>query len=142
MLPRMAEILVVEDNPADVTLLREAMRNCQVPHRLRVVADGTSAIELLDSCSRRSWCPDLVLLDLNLPGRSGYDVLKAIRSNEVTASVPVIVLSSSQDQADVDRAYDAYANCYIVKPSEIDSLFDVANAIESFWLSVAELPTR
>jgi two-component system, chemotaxis family, response regulator Rcp1 len=141
MLCRMAEILVVEDNPADVALLREALRHSQVPHRVRVVSDGASAIEWFNSCTSAR-CPDLVLLDLNLPRRNGYDVLTAIRSNKATASVPVIVLSSSQDRSDVNRAYDAYANCYIVKPAQIEDLFDIANAIESFWLSTAQLPTH
>jgi two-component system, chemotaxis family, response regulator Rcp1 len=141
MLQKVADILVVEDNPADVGLLREALRQTSVPYRLRVVADGASAIELLSSCTGPD-CPDLVILDLNLPRRSGYEVLDVIRSNSMTAAVPVIVMSSSRDEADVERAYDAHANCFIVKPSELEDLLRVVLAIETFWLSVAELPTH
>lgn len=141
MLQKVADILIVEDNPADVRLLREALSHCNAPYRLRVAEDGAGAVELLQRCTSRD-CPDLVILDLSLPRIGGYEVLAAIRSNETTATVPVIVLSASQDRAEVERAYDAYANCFIAKPSEVEDLVNVVLAIESFWLGAAELPTR
>lgn len=141
MLRKIAEILVVEDNPADASMLREALRQSPIPYRLRVVQDGAAALDLLSSCESGT-CPDLVILDLNLPRRNGFEVLQAIRQNEVTASIPVIVMSSSLDHRDVERAYDSHANCFIVKPAELEELLGVVLAIENFWLSVAELPTH
>jgi two-component system, chemotaxis family, response regulator Rcp1 len=134
------EILLVEDNPADIRLIKEALRSCRIPHHLQTVGDGQSALDLMFSCNGQPTCPDLVILDLNLPTLTGHEVLQAVKADQRTACVPVIVMSSSDSVSDVRRAYEFHANCYVRKPGSLEDLFRVVTAIEAFWMTTVELP--
>jgi CheY-like chemotaxis protein len=135
-------VLVVEDNPADVVLLREALRDAGIRHELTVVDDGTRALDYLHRRAEYSDAPtpDLVLLDINLPTMSGHDVLRHIKDHEQLCCLPVIVLSSSSSPGDVQQVYRNRGNCYIRKPASLEELFQIARVIKSFWLEVAVLP--
>ena len=133
---RPIQILLVEDNPGDVRLTMEALKESQFPSTLHVVNDGVEALEYL----RNVALPDLILLDLNLPRRSGREVLTEIKSDPALRRIPVMVLSTSRSDVDVHFSYDHHANCYIQKPMELDRFFDVVRSIEQFWCSVASLP--
>jgi len=133
---RPVHILLVEDNPGDVRLTMEALKESQFPSNLHVVRDGVEALDYL----RNVALPDLILLDLNLPRRSGREVLTEIKADPALRRIPVMVLSTSRSDADVQFSYDHHANCYIQKPMELDRFFDVVRSIEQFWCSVASLP--
>ena len=139
---RPIEILLVEDNPGDVRLTIEALKEGKVYNNLSVVPDGTEAMEYLRKQGRHaeSIRPDLVLLDLNLPKKDGREVLIDIKTDEELKSIPVIILTSSQAEEDVLKAYNNYANCYVTKPVDVDQLFKIVKAIENFWLAIVKLP--
>ena len=139
---RPIEILLVEDNPGDVRLTMEALRDAKVCNNIRVVGDGDEALAALHGQGRRGGAqrPDLILLDLNLPGRDGREVLAEIKADESLKRIPVVILSTSQAEQDIIETYDLHANCYITKPVDLDQFMSVVNAIESFWLSVVKLP--
>jgi len=128
--------LLVEDNPGDVRLTIEALKESQFPNTLHVANDGVEALEYLRSAP----APDLILLDLNLPRRSGREVLTDIKSDPKLRRIPVMILSTSRSELDVQFSYDHHANCYIQKPMELDRFFDIVRSIEQFWCSVASLP--
>ena len=130
-------ILLIEDNPADVRLMREALEAGPSPKMLHVAAGAGEAEAFLAAAS--PW-PDLIILDLNLPGRHGCELLPAIRRHAVGGDVPVIVFSSSEAEEDVRRAYAASANCYVTKPGGLDRFFAALASMENFWLSTARLP--
>jgi CheY-like chemotaxis protein len=136
------DILLVEDNPADVRLTQEALKEAKVCHRLHVVVDGEQAMAYLhrQGAYIGATRPDIVLLDLNLPRKDGRQVLNEIKSNAKLRQIPVIILTTSQAEADVLEAYDAHANCYIVKPVDLDKFLSVARVIETFWLGTVMLP--
>jgi two-component system, chemotaxis family, response regulator Rcp1 len=140
---RVARVLLVEDNEADVRLTREALRESGELVRLAAVSDGEQALAYL----RREGGfadvprPDLVLLDLNLPRKNGLEVLRELRTDPELAAVPVIMLTTSSARQDVIDAYGAGANCFVVKPLELDEFMDLISAIRSFWLGVAQLPS-
>jgi chemotaxis family two-component system response regulator Rcp1 len=140
---RVARVLLVEDNEADVRLTREALRESGELVRLSTVSDGEQALAYL----RREEGftdvprPDLVLLDLNLPRKNGLEVLRELRSDADLACVPVIMLTTSSARRDIVDAYSAGANCFVVKPLELDEFMDLISAIRSFWLGVAQLPS-
>ena len=131
-------ILLVEDNPADVRLMREALNGGPVPKILHIAANGDEAEAFLAADSS-PWL-DLILLDLNLPGRHGCELLDWIRRHPRLGLVSVIVFSSSEADEDVRRAYASAANCYVTKPGDLDRFFAVLASIENFWLSTARLP--
>ncbi len=130
-------ILLVEDNPADVRLMREALSAGEVPKVIHVARTGDEADAYLSGTEP---VPDLVFLDLNLPGKHGLEVLADIRRQPRLAPLPVIIFSSSETEEDVRRAYAASANCYVAKPGSLDRYFSVLAATERFWLSTARLP--
>lgn len=136
------EILLVEDNAAEARLMREALQDAGLDHRLNIASSGEDALEFLFQCGAHSEapCADLVLLDLNLPGKSGHDVLKEVKSRPETRRIPVIVMSSSRAHRDISRAYGAHANCYVTKPANLDEFFNVVRSIENFWFQTATLP--
>jgi two-component system, chemotaxis family, response regulator Rcp1 len=134
------EILLVEDNPADVMLIREALALFRVPFRLQTAGDGESALDLVFPHDGMRGCPDLIILDLNLPKLSGHEVLQTIKTDERTRTVPVIVMSSSDSPGDVQRAYEFHANSYVRKPGNLDDLFRIVLSIETFWFGTAKLP--
>ncbi len=135
---RPIHILLVEDNPGDVRLTMEALKESRFPNTLDVASDGVEALEYLRTMAP----PDLILLDLNLPRRSGREVLVEIKADPELRRIPVMVLSTSRSEMDVQFSYDHHANCYIQKPMELDRFFDTVRLIEQFWCSVASLPLR
>ena len=140
---RPARVLLVEDNEADVRLTREALREAGDDVRLSTVGDGEQALAYLrrDGGFSEAPRPDLVLLDLNLPRKNGLEVLEELRADPSLAQIPVIVLTSSAAQSDVEAAYAGGANAFVVKPHELDAFMDLINAIRGFWLEVAQLPS-
>lgn len=132
------EILLVEDNPADVRLTVEALKTARVRNRMRVVEDGEQALEVLrDSTQAR---PDLILLDLNLPGIDGREVLRQVKADPELSVIPVCILTTSKAEEDVLRAYQNHTNCYIVKPLDLHQFVRVVEQIEEFWFTVVRLP--
>lgn len=135
------QILVVEDNPADVRLLEEVFTELCANVQLRVAKDGAEGLEMITRTGGKpNEHPDLVLLDLNLPKISGHEVLARIKKNPNTCRIPVIVLTSSRAESDVSLAYQSHANAYLKKPSTLDGLFAAADQIKSFWLETVTLP--
>jgi CheY-like chemotaxis protein len=136
------QILLIEDNPADVRLIGVAFEETQPGHHLNVAPDGEDALNFLFRRGTHINAPqvDLVLLDLNLPIMNGHAVLREIRANADTKSLPVIILSSSGAPRDVRQAYELHANGYIKKPRDLDGLYKAINSLKTFWFEVAELP--
>lgn len=127
-----AEILVVDDNPGDLALIRESFRECTVPTHVIPALDAERAFEFLNDPDRRP--PDLIILDLNLPRIDGFEVLRRIRANERLCGTPVLIMSSSTMRSDVHRSYDLLANAYIAKPSNLEAYFEIARGITKLWL--------
>ncbi len=136
------EILLVEDNPGDVDLTREALAEAKVCNHLHVVDDGAKAVDFLFQRGAYAAAPrpDLILLDLNLPKKDGREVLAEIKTDPRLAAIPVVVLTTSEAEEDICRAYQLHANCYITKPVNLKRFLDVVRAIEDFWLFVVKLP--
>ena len=136
------EILLVEDNAADVRLTAEAFKDSDVPHRFRAVRDGLEAMRYLQKSGEfhNAARPDVVLLDLNLPRKDGREVLAEMKSDPHLRRIPVVVLSTSQADGDLRDAYDLHANCYITKPIEFDRFVAVISQIRDFWLTAVCLP--
>ncbi len=137
---RTAEILLVEDNEGDAFLIESALREAGFPSHIRHVADGPAALEYLHSASGGSRAPDLVLLDLNLPGMDGREILARLKGDAELRRIPVIVLTTSDNPRDIQSSYDRLANCYVTKPVQIDDFFESIRAIAEFWFRVATLP--
>jgi chemotaxis family two-component system response regulator Rcp1 len=139
---KIAEILLVEDNPGDVRLTAEALKYGKVKKNLSVAKDGVEAVAFLRRRGRYAHAPrpDLILLDLNLPKKNGHEVLEEIKTDKRLRRIPVLVLTTSNDQDDIINTYDLCANCYIIKPVELDQFFGVVKSIEDFWLTTAKLP--
>jgi chemotaxis family two-component system response regulator Rcp1 len=139
---RRPDILMVEDNPADIRLAQEAFRNRGTHHTLNVARDGVEALDYLKQRGKfpNAIRPDLVLLDLNLPRMSGREVLAEIKADPGLMRIPVIVLTTSRATTDIQNAYDQHANCYVVKPTDLDEFLDAVRSIEDFWLKAATLP--
>ena len=139
---RLVEILLVEDNPADIELTIEALKEGKVANRLHVAEDGIEALAYLRREGKFSEAvrPDLILLDLNLPRKDGREVLEAIKSDPQVNMIPVVVLTTSDAEQDIVHTYQLHANCYITKPVDLSQLLRVVKAIDDFWLSVVRLP--
>ncbi|MGD9160349.1 MAG: response regulator [Desulfobacteraceae bacterium] len=138
------EILLVEDNPGDVRLTQEALKEGKIINNLRMAKDGVEAISFLrrEGEYADSARPDLILLDLNLPKKDGREVLMEIKKDEELRRIPVVVLTTSRAEEDIIRTYDCYANCYITKPVDFEQFINVVKSIENFWLSVVKLPHK
>jgi CheY-like chemotaxis protein len=141
---RFVKILLVEDNPADVEILRESFLESKVANQLHVVNDGEAALNFLYRRGEFATAPhpDLVLLDIGLPKKSGLEVLAEIKVDPELRHVPVIILTTSQAEEDIFRSYDLHANSYITKPVHLSELFEVLKTIEDFWLGIVKLPPR
>jgi chemotaxis family two-component system response regulator Rcp1 len=139
---RIVEILLVEDNPADVTFVQAGLASARLQHRLTIARDGEQALELLERRGKYASCPapELVLLDLNLPKKSGMEILSYIRTSSSLRRIPVIIYSSSSAQKDVNLAYECGANAYVQKPRRLDDIYNIGRAIENFWLKLTLLP--
>lgn len=137
------EMLLVEDNPDDVDLTIEALEDTKVANRLHVVTDGVAALSFLRREGQYAQAPRpaIILLDLNLPKKDGREVLANIKADPVLRRIPVIVLTTSSSQDDIQRAYAMHANCYITKPVDFEQFVQVVQAIENFWLTMVQLPT-
>ena len=144
MQTRPVELLLVEDNPGDVRLTIEALKEGRVINNLTVVKDGEEAIAVLRRQGQYADAtrPDLILLDLNLPRKSGLEVLAEIKEDPDLKQIPVVVLTTSQAEQDILRTYQLHANCYIVKPVDLNQFMAVVQAIKSFWLALVMLPPR
>ncbi|MDY6930435.1 MAG: response regulator [Halobacteriota archaeon] len=138
------EILLVEDNPGDVRLTQEAFKEGKIKNNLYVAKDGIEAIEFLRHQGEYSDSPrpDLILLDLNMPRKSGKEVLEEVKADEELRRIPVVILTTSKAEEDIFRSYDLHANCFITKPVDMDQFIEVVKFIECFWFTVVRLPTR
>jgi chemotaxis family two-component system response regulator Rcp1 len=136
------QVLLVEDNPGDVRLTREAFKDAKVHLEMHVVNDGVEAIDFLNRRGNyaRSPRPDLILLDLNLPRKDGRDVLAEVKADPSLKSIPVVILTTSASDVDIESSYLLHANCYISKPVDLDGFLTVVRSIDSFWFSVVKLP--
>jgi chemotaxis family two-component system response regulator Rcp1 len=136
------EILLVEDNPADVRLTQEALREGKVRNNLHVARDGVEALEFLrrEGKFTGSPRPDLVLLDLNLPRKDGREVLAQVKDDPELKTIPIVVLTTSSAEIDILRSYSLHANCYITKPVDLEQFVKVVKTIDDFWLTVVRLP--
>jgi DNA-binding response OmpR family regulator len=136
------DILLVEDSPSDAMMTREALECSKLVNQLYVVDDGVEAMDFLHRRGKYAGArrPGLVLLDLNLPRKSGLEVLKEIKEDRELMTIPVVVLTTSKAEEDVVKSYGAHANCYITKPIEFSRLADAVRAVGEFWLSVVTLP--
>jgi CheY-like chemotaxis protein len=138
------EVLLVEDDPGDVLMTREALEEHKVRNRLTVVSDGVAALAYLRGEEPYTGAvrPDLVLLDLNLPKRDGREVLAEIKNDESLRQIPVVILTTSQADEDVLRSYQLHANAYVTKPVDFEQFINVVRRIDDFFVSVVKLPPR
>jgi len=138
------DILLVEDNPADLRLTQEAMRGSKLLNKLHVVSDGEEALSYLRRQGKYADAPrpDLILLDLNLPKKDGREVLAEIKLDPELKVIPVVVLTTSEAVTDILKSYNLHANCYITKPVAFEQFKKVVNSIESFWFSIVKLPPK
>lgn len=136
------EILLVEDNPADVRLMVEVLKETKVRNTLTIVGDGIEALDLLRRTGRYTHAvrPKLILLDLNLPKKDGRQVLAEIKADPDLKRIPVVILTSSKAEEDIVKSYNLYANCYVTKPVDLEQFVKVVKSIENFWLTIVTLP--
>jgi len=136
------EILLVEDNPGDVRLTREAFKDGKVLNKLSVVEDGVEAMAFLRREGKYTNAPhpDLILLDLNLPKKDGRQVLAEIKVDQNLKRIPVVILTTSKSEEDILKTYDLHANCYITKPVDLEQFITVVRSVQHFWFSVVKLP--
>ena len=136
------EILVIEDNPGDVRLLQEALKEGNIRNSMNVVEDGEEALLYLNQ--RGKFCtatrPDLIFLDLNLPKKDGREVLAEIKGDTRLKQIPVVILTTSEAEQDVVRAYSLHANCYVPKPVDLETFFSTVKACQSYWFGTVRLP--
>lgn len=139
---RALDILLVEDCPGDVRLVREALERGENPHRLHVARDGVAAMEALTGTGapRESLRPDLILLDLNMPRMNGRELLAKVKSDRQLRSIPVVVLTTSDSDADVAECYNLHCNCYVTKPVELDAFIELVHRVGDFWSELVKLP--
>jgi len=141
-LGRPIEILLVEDNPGDVRLTMEALREAKVSNRIHTVFDGMQALDFLnqDGSYGNVPTPDLILLDLNLPKKDGREVLTSIKANKRIKHIPVVILTTSKSEEDIVKSYELQASCYVTKPVDLDQFLEVVKSIGDFWLTIVKLP--
>ena len=137
------EILLVEDNPGDARLAREALQDAKVRNALHWVVNGEEAMDFLRKEGKHARVPrpDLILLDLNLPRKDGREVLAEIKADPDLKRIPVVILTVSKDEEDVMKTYNLHANCFIIKPIDLNQFIKVVKSIEDFWLTVVKLPS-
>jgi CheY-like chemotaxis protein len=138
------DLLLVEDNPGDVRLTKEALKESKVRNNLFVVEDGVEAMSFLRKEGKYADAPrpDLIILDLNLPRKSGREVLEELKNDEEFKTIPVVVLTISKAEEDIVRAYANHANCYITKPLDFSKFIEITRAIQEFWLTIVKLPPK
>jgi CheY-like chemotaxis protein len=136
-------ILVVEDNEGDIRLIKEGFREAKIDNELSIVKNGEEAVQFLQRREKYKdvRMPDLILLDLNLPKKDGRELLREIKTDEHFKHIPVIILTTSNNEQDILKSYKLHANCYIQKPLNLDQFIDVVSTIDDFWFSVVKLPS-
>jgi len=141
---RPIEILLVDDNPGDVRLTLEALRDSKIQNHLHVAKDGVEAIAFLRRKGEYADAPhpDLILLDLNLPKMDGPEVLAEIKEDTALKHIPVVILTGSKDVEDITKTYNLHANCYVTKPIDLDQFIKVVTSVRDFWLTIVKLPTE
>jgi two-component system, chemotaxis family, response regulator Rcp1 len=144
LIPRCCEVLLVEDNPADARLTREALRESKMLNKLHHVKDGIEALQFLrrEEAYHDAPMPDVILLDLNLPRKDGRQVLSEMKQDPKLSLIPVVVLTTSEAERDILKSYELHANCYITKPVDLEKFIHIVQTIEAFWLAVVTLPNR
>ena len=138
------DILLVEDNPGDVRLAKEALKECKIDNTVYVVEDGIEALAFLrrEGEHEKAPRPDLILLDLNLPKKSGREVLAEVKADPSLRRIPIVVMTVSRDEEDVLKAYNLHANCYITKPIDFGQFIRITQSIEDFWFRIVKLPPK
>jgi CheY-like chemotaxis protein len=138
------EIMLVEDNPGDVRLTLEALKEGRIKNNLHVVSDGVEALEYLRNEGKYADAvrPDLILLDLNMPRKDGREVLAEVKNDPGLKHIPVVVLTTSEAERDILKAYELHANCYITKPVDLDQFLTVIRSVGNFWVEIVKLPRR
>jgi two-component system, chemotaxis family, response regulator Rcp1 len=138
------DILLVEDNPGDVRLTQIALRDSKIKNRISVVNDGVEALAFLrrEGQYSDSPFPDIILLDLNLPRKNGREVLEEIKRDELLRRIPVVILTTSDDEKDILATYNLHANCFITKPVDLARFVEIVKSIEYFWLTIVKLPPQ
>jgi CheY-like chemotaxis protein len=141
-LGKMVEILLIEDNPGDIRLVKEVFKDAKLNNNLQVALDGEEALKILRQEGEffNSPRPDLILLDLNLPKKNGREVLREIKEDESLKCIPVVILTTSSAEEDLIETYKRDANCYITKPVDLDEFIKVVKSIQNFWLEIVKLP--
>jgi two-component system, chemotaxis family, response regulator Rcp1 len=141
--PKAIEILLVEDNPGDARLAKEALKEGKIKNTLYTVGDGVEATDFLFRKGKYTDAPrpDLIILDLNLPKKDGREVLQEIKNDDRTKRIPVVILTMSKADEDIFKSYNLHANCYIIKPLDLDKFILVIKSIEDFWLTIVKLPS-
>ncbi len=139
---RSVDILLVEDNPADIDLTKEAFEECKFLNNLHIISDGENALAFLrkEKNFRDKPRPDLILLDLNLPKIDGREILAEIKNDDNLKQIPVVILTTSESKEDITEMYKLHANCYITKPVDINQFIKVVQSIGDFWFSIVKLP--
>jgi chemotaxis family two-component system response regulator Rcp1 len=138
------EVLLVEDSPGDVRLTQEAFRDAHALINLHVAFDGVDAMEFLHGEGDHVGAPrpDFILLDLNLPRMDGREVLAQIKNDHTLRSIPVVILTTSEDEADIVKSYELQANCYLKKPVQFEEFEKLVRNINDFWLNTVKLPLQ
>ena len=141
---KIINILLVEDNPGDARLAKEALKEGKVKNLLHIVTDGMLAMDFLFRRNdyKDAPSPDLIILDLNLPKKDGREVLAEIKADENLKSIPIVILTTSKAEEDILKAYNLHANCYITKPLDLNKFLEVVKSIEDFWLTIVKLPNH
>lgn len=141
--PKDAVILLIEDNPGDIRLIQEAFKDSKILNKLEIVTDGEQALDFLYCRGEYTGAgrPDIILLDLNLPKKSGMEILSEIKSEPSLVTIPVVILTASKEEEKILRSYELNANCYVTKPVDLDQFVDVVKTIEGFWFNIVKLPT-
>jgi len=137
------DILLIEDNDGDILLTTEALESGKIINTINILRDGKQAIDYLNKMCTEfdSAMPDLILLDINLPKKNGFEVLKHIKNKEALRHLPVIMLTTSSSEIDINMSYYNYANCFITKPVEVDDFMEAISKIKNFWISIVKLPS-
>jgi CheY-like chemotaxis protein len=141
---KLFSVLLVEDNEGDVLLTKVALENTGIPFKLGVLSDGKVAIDFFEKIATTAPedAPDIILLDINLPKKNGHEVLKFVKEHDKLKQIPVIILTTSSSQKDIDLAYANFANCFVTKPSEMDEFLNAIAAIVNIWFSISSLPSK
>jgi CheY-like chemotaxis protein len=136
-------ILLIEDNDGDILLTTDAFEESRITNKISVVKDGKEAINFLNQTGKytKSELPDLILLDVNLPKKNGHEVLQIIKTTEHLKQIPVIMLTTSSSEKDIEKAYKCFANCYITKPIDVNDFIKAVTKIEDFWINIVTLPS-